>query len=109
MFTTLVNVEEAPNKWWANYDARMKNLSNKTHYNQAFQVQVERMKIVLPMVYSTSRVYESYGKTGVSIKVENAQIRDRKNLRILEQEWAAKGFVKKVTPQGVIYRLAVQK
>lgn len=107
MFTTLVNVEEAPNKWWANYDARMKNLTNKTNYSQEIQVQVDRMKLVLPMVYSTTRVYESYGKRGVSIKVENAQISHRKSLRVLEQEWAAKGFVKKVTPQGVIYRLSI--
>jgi hypothetical protein len=107
MFTTLVNVEEAPNKWWANYDARMKNLTNKTHYTQDVQVQVERMKLVLPMVYSTTRVYESYGKRGVSIKVENAHIADRKNLKVLESEWSKMGFVKKVTPQGIIYRLSI--
>lgn len=107
MFTTLVNVEEAPNKWWASYDARARNLANKTHYSQDVQVQVDRMKLVLPMVYSTTRVYEAYGKRGVSIKVENAQISDRKSLRLLEAEWNKKGFVKKVTPQGIIYRLSI--
>lgn len=104
MFTTLVNVEEAPNKWWANYDARMKNLTNKTHYGQDIQTQIDRMKLVLPMVYSTTRVYEAYGKRGVSVKVEYARIADRKSLKLLEAEWHKKGFVKKLTPQGVIYR-----
>jgi ATP-dependent protease HslVU (ClpYQ) ATPase subunit len=104
MKTRELNTEEAPIKWWAQQDARMRNLANKSHYSEATRVQVERMKLVLGMVYE-GVVYEAYGKKGVSIKVDKAIVKDRKNLRELEAEWDAKGFVKKVSPQGVIYRL----
>jgi hypothetical protein len=41
----------------------------------------------------------------VSIKVDGAIVKDAKNLRALEADWAVLGFAKKVSKQGVIYRL----
>jgi hypothetical protein len=59
----------------------------------------------MDMVYAAKGIYEAYGKKGVSIKVDGAIVKDKRNLQALEADWTAKGFVKKVSPQGVIYRL----
>ena len=105
MQTLKLKTEEAPTKWWAAMDARNRNLANKSHYPQSVQVNIDRMKLVMDIVYSSTGVYESYGKRGVSVKVAGAAIKNRKALRELEAQWAQQGFVKKVSPQGVIYRL----
>jgi hypothetical protein len=105
MKTVNLNTEEAPNKMWAAMDAQRRNTNNKSHFSQAIQIQIERMKMVMGMVYAAKGVYEAYGKKGVSVKVDGAIVKDKTNLRALEADWAALGFVKKTSPQGVIYRL----
>jgi len=100
-----LNTQEAPTKWFAAMDAQRRNTNNKSHFPQTVQNQITRMLTVMDMVYSAKGVYEAYGKKGVSIKIDGAVVKDRKNLVALEQEWTAKGFVKKVSPQGIIYRL----
>ena len=107
MQAVLINTEEAPNKWWAAQDAKMRNETNKTHYPLAIQLQVSRMLSVMDLLYSAEGIYDAYGKKGVSIKVNKAVIRDRKNLRALEDDWAKAGVTKKMSAQGVIYRIAV--
>ena len=100
-----INTQEAPTKWFAAQDAQRRNTNNKSHYPQSVQTQITRMLTVMDMVYAAKGIYEAYGKKGVSIKVDGAIVKDCKNLRDLEAEWAVKGFVKKISPQGVIYRL----
>ena len=100
-----LNTQEAPTKWFAAQDAQRRNTNNKSLYGQALQVQITRMLMIMDMVYAAKGVYEAYGKKGVSIKVDGARVTDQKNLTALEEEWTAKGFTKKITPQGVIYRL----
>ena len=100
-----LNTQEAPTKWFAAQDAQRRNTNNKSLYGQALQVQITRMLMIMDMVYAAKGVYEAYGKKGVSIKVDGAVVKDKQNLRALEAEWTVKGFVKKVSPQGVIYRL----
>ena len=105
MRTIFLNTEESPNKWASAQDAQRRNTNNKSRYPQSIQNQVTRMLMIMDMVYAAKDVYEAYGKTGVTVKVDRCVVRDRKNLRALEAEWALKGFVKKVTKQGVNYRL----
>jgi len=105
MQTKLLNTEPAPKKWWAAQDARMRNIANKSHYSYQIQTQVERMKLALGLVYSSQGIYDAFGKTGISIKVDRPWVRNRKELTLLEAEWALKGITKKVSEQGVIYRL----
>ncbi len=105
MHTAILKTEEAPTKWWAAQDARMRNIANKSRYPEAVKTQIDRMILVMGMVYAARGIYEAYGKRGVSIKVDGAIVKDRSNLRALESEWTARGFVKKISPQGVIYRL----
>lgn len=102
-----IRTEEAPNKWWAARDARMRNYANSTRYTDHQKTAAERMKIVLEMVYTAKGVYIAYGKKGISLKVDGAVVRDRKELSFLEEGWSTAGIVKKVSPQGVIYRLTM--
>jgi len=104
MQTISLKTQEAPNKWWAARDARMRNYANSTHYTVHQRLAAERMKLVLEMVYWAKAVYIAYGKRGISLKVDGARIKDHKELSLMEAGWTRAGIVKKITPQGVIYR-----
>ena len=100
-----LDTQEAPTKWWAAQDARMRNLANKSHYTDKTHVRTERMIMALSILYNARGIHEAYGKTGVSIKVDRpTSVRDPRNLRLLEADWANTGVIKKVSPQGIIYR-----
>ena len=105
---TTLNTEEAPNKWWAARDARMRNYANSTQYTEQQKVAAERMKLALELVYRAKGIYVAFGKKGVSVKVDGGIVVYRKDLETLEQEWALRGITKKVSPQGVIYRMQKQ-
>lgn len=105
MQTKELMTSEAPSKWWAAQDARMRNMANKSRYPASIRLQVERMMLVMDMVYSCRQVYDAFGKTGISIKIDGAWCKDKPTLKSLEEAWTLQGWVKKITPQGVIYRL----
>ena len=105
MQTLKLKNEEAPTKWWAALDARTRNAANKSNFSQEVQLKIDRMKLALELVYSSTGIYEAYGKRGVSIKINSAAVSNRKALRELEAQWTQDGFIKKVSAQGVIYRL----
>ena len=86
-------------------DARMRNFAMSSKYNEAQKVQAERMKLGLEMVYSAKGFYINYRAKFIAIKIENPQVRDRKNLKLLEQDYEKAGISKEITPQGVIYRI----
>ena len=107
MIERTLNTEEAPTKWWAAQDARMRNIANKSHYPESVHIRVERMRLALDMCYRAEGIHEAFGKRGVSIKVDRpTSIKDRVNLRLLEQDWEQAGVSKKVSPQGIIYRFS---
>ena len=106
MRTLALDTKEADNKWWAARDARMRNYANSTRYDSATKIRAERMKLVLEMLYTARAVYIAYGKRGVSLKVDRAHVRDRRELAAMEAQWASEGTIKKVSEQGVIYRFA---
>jgi len=100
-----INTEEAPNKWWAARDARMRSAANKTHFSSAQQIQAERMRQVLELVYAGRFFEPKYNKTCITIKIEGAQVRDKKSLALLEKDWEQKGIRKRPSPQGVNYNI----
>lgn len=105
MKTVTLNTQEAPIKWWAARDANMRNIANASLYSDSQKTRAERMKIGLGMVYSAKNIYIAYGKRGISIKIDSALVTDRKNLKLFEQDYESAGIIKKVTPQGVVYRI----
>ena len=106
MRTVNLNTEEAPNKFWALQDRRMRNAVNKTLYTQAQQIRLDRIKLALEEVVNGVVYDVGYGRKSAAVKVQaGAQIRDRKMLALLEADWAAEGIYKKVSPQGFQYHL----
>ena len=104
MRTEYWKTEEAPNKWWAWQDANLRNAVNSTLYDQKQKITAERRKLALELVYAAKNVYIAYGKKGISIKVDRPLVRDKKELRLLENSWTAEGVIKRTTPQGITYR-----
>jgi hypothetical protein len=108
MLTRDLDTQAAPTAWWAAQDARMRNIANKSHYAESVHIRVERMVLALGLCYRAQGIHEAFGKRGVSIKVDRPGfLRDRKNLQLLEADWAEAGVTKKVSAQGIIYRFTV--
>ena len=93
--------------WFAAQDARMKSNIASTLYTDAQKLRAERMKLGLEMVYAAKSAFITYRKKFVTIKLDQARVRDRKTLALLEQDYTAQGDVTKVvTTQGITYRIA---
>ncbi len=90
--------------WFAARDARIRNYANSTLYTESQKIKAERMKLALELMYSAKKVHINYRKTFVAIKVDSAQVRDRKMLQAMEADWVNEGITKCVSDQGVVYR-----
>ena len=91
--------------WCAAKDASLKHAVNASNFSDAQKAKAERVKLALELVYSASTISITNCKKWIRVKVHNGTIRDRKNLRLLEGDWAIQGIVKNHTPQGIIYRV----
>lgn len=89
----------------ASRDARMRAIAMWSHYTNAERVRAERMKLGLEMVYSAKGIYINPRGKFIAIKVDRAQVRDRKNLALLEAEYDKAGIKKAVSAQGITYRI----
>ena len=107
MNATELDTKAAPFAWVAARDAAMKSYAASTLYSEAQKVRAERMKLGLEMVYSARSAFITYRKKFVTIKLDQARVRDRKTLALLEQDYTTQGDVTKVvTDQGITYRIA---
>ena len=107
MNATELDTKAAPFAWVAARDAAMKSYAASTLYTEAQKVRAERMKLGLEMVYAARSAYITYRKKFVTIKLDQARVRDRKTLALLEQDYTAQGDITKViTDQGITYRIA---
>jgi hypothetical protein len=107
MNATELDTKAAPFAWIAARDAAMKSYAASTLYTDAQKVRAERMKLGLEMVYSARSAFITYRKKFVTIKLDQARVRDRKTLALLEQDYTTQGDVTKViTDQGITYRIA---
>lgn len=105
MKATQKDTQEAPNKWWAAQDARMRSIANKSRWSASVQLQVDRMMVALGELY-VGKIYEAYNVKRVSIKIDKPVVKNLKQLREMEAYWAAQGVSKTITPQGLLYRVA---
>lgn len=107
MNATELDTKAAPFAWIAARDAAMKSYAASTLYTEAQKVRAERMKLGLEMVYAARSAYITYRKKFVTIKLDQARVRDRRTLALLEQDYTAQGDITKVvTDQGITYRIA---
>lgn len=101
----VIDTQEAPNKWWAARDARMKSAAMWTHYTDKQRVRAERMALGLDMVYANKGIHINPRIKFITIKVDNAYVKDNKTLALLEKDYEAEGITKVVSAQGIIYRI----
>ncbi len=103
MKATFINTEEAPNKWWAWQDAKMRSIANASHFTETQKIRAQRMRYALELAYNGRFFDPKLGKRGITIKIESARIRDKKVLKELEAGYELEGIQKKVSLQGVNY------
>ena len=101
----VIDTQEAPFKWFAARDARMKAAAGWTHYSDAQRVRAERMALGLEMVYWNKGIHINPRNKFITIKVDKAQVKDSKTLALLEKDYEAEGITKVVSAQGIIYRI----
>ena len=83
--------------------ARMRELKNRSRFGSQARLRAERMKLALECVYANSAVTVEFGKTAIRVRVADAIIRNRAELRLLEQEWTQSGVAKDQLKGSVIY------
>jgi hypothetical protein len=104
-----LDTREAPNKWWALQDRRIRNTANKSLYTQAQQIRMDRIRLALEMVVAGQIFEVNYGKLGASVKIKSGyKVKDRKTLTLLENDWSKENIVRKETAQGTLYYMPRQ-
>ena len=86
-------------------DASMRAVAMWSHYTDRERVRAERIKIGLEMVYYAKGVHINPRGKFIAVKVDQPQVRDRKNLALLEKDYELLSITKVVTEQGVTYRI----
>lgn len=105
MRTELILNPESTNKSWAAWDASLRNAVNSSLYTTQDRARAEGIRYALELVYSGRASYISYGKRGITVKIEGAEVQDPKRLAFLEQEWTTQKIKKRISSQGVIYNI----
>lgn len=107
MLTAELDTKAAPFAWIAARDAAIKSYAASTLYTEAQRLRAERMKLGLEMVYAARNIYITYRKKFIAIKLDQAQVRDRRTLAVLEKDYTECQDVTKIqTAQGITYRIA---
>ena len=91
--------------WFAERDARLRSTVNSSLFSDKQKLRAEQVKLGLEMVYSAEKVYIEFRKKFISIKVNKPNVRDRRELALLEMCYANEGFEKCKTSQGITYRI----
>ena len=86
-------------------DASIRAVAMWSHYTDRERVRAERIKIGLEMVYNAKGVHINPRGKFIAIKVDQARVRDRKMLALLEKDYELLSITKVVTEQGVTYRI----
>ena len=86
-------------------DASMRAIAMWSHYTDRERVRAERMKLGLEMVYNAKGIHINPRGNFISVKVDQPQVRDRKNLALLEKDYELLSITKVVTEQGITYRI----
>jgi len=91
--------------WCAARDASFNNAINASRFTDSQKLKAERIKLVLELVYSAKEISITNCKKWIRVKVHDGYVKDKKNLKLLESDWADNGVTKNLTTQGVIYHV----
>ena len=91
--------------WFAERDARLRSVVNSTTFTDTQKIKAERVKLALELVYRAEKVYIEYRKKFISVKLNKPQVADRKGLVLLDMCYKNEGLEKRITSQGITYRI----
>jgi len=104
--TAVIDTKESPVPYWAILDRRVRNSANKSLYTTKQITRAIRLQDALRGFYNGTFYDEpSYGTTGISVKVGNPHVTDKRGLKAYEDLLTQEGITKKVSGQGVLYRI----
>ena len=86
-------------------DAQFKSACEEQNYTDAQKIVAQRMKFALELCYGSTKIFVTYRKKFIVVKVNQASVKDRKNLTLLEKDYETAGYTKVVSAQGVSYRI----
>jgi predicted chitinase len=101
------DIDNQPAQWaWAAArDARMRSYSASTGYTDSQKLQGERMKLALEMLYSAKGIHLNFRERFIALKVDQPTVKNRRALAQFEKDWTDAGVSKRVSAQGIIYRI----
>ena len=91
--------------WFAERDARLRSAVNSSLFTDKQKLRAEQVKLGLELVYSAQKIYIEFRKTFISVKVHKPNVRNRKELAMLELCYTIEGLEKCNTAQGITYRI----
>ena len=107
MYSKELDSKPSYRPWFSKADAEARNTANKSLYGPKQLLEAERVRLALGLVYHNRGIYINYRDRFIAVKVDRAQtIRGQRLEReVLEKEYETRGYSKRVTAQGVIYRI----
>jgi hypothetical protein len=108
MKTNEIETKESTNKFFASQDAKLRSYAASTHYLDSERTAAERVKLGLELCYYAKNVFITYRKKFITVKIEDARVRNKEALADLEQDYEQRGITKIVSAQGIIYRIPKQ-
>lgn len=105
MQETTLDTQRAPCAFFAARDARMRNYAQSSTYTEAQRRRAEQVRLGLGLAYSADEIHINYRGKFIAVKLANARVRDRATQMAVEAMYALEGIVKRVTAQGIIYRI----
>lgn len=100
-----LTTESAPCAWHAARDAERRSQNNRHLYTSEQRGRARTAADLIHGAYKYDQLYINYRKTFIAIKVEHAEVRNRRMLKVMDDIFAERGYTKAVTPHGVVYRL----
>jgi hypothetical protein len=86
-------------------NAQFRSHCEAINYSDKEKIIAERMKLGLGLCYYNRNIHINYRKKFIAVKIDKPEVKDRKNLRLLENDYETAGYTKTVTAQGIIYRI----
>lgn len=99
-----LDTKPAKSAWFAAKDADRYSDDCRITYTAKQRATAETFKDLVEYAYS-GRVYLTYRKTFVSVKIDQPVVRDRKFKKSLEELCTERGYQKISTAQGITYRI----
>lgn len=86
-------------------NAELRNREAASTYTSAQRAAAQTVIDIMDLCYNYTNTFKNFRKTFIAVKLENAQVRDKKLAKQVDAILEAKGYVKVKTPQGLVVRM----